>query len=96
MIYDPPDMDGCNCAQCQRSRRVSATLETGDMDAFRALIHELYTELMHTEMDLNYAQAVVDGSWPDAASVIRTTRARLKKKRAQARTASQVNKKAGI
>ena len=93
MIYDPPDMTGCNCAQCVRSRRMQFILDGGSIEELKALVIELYDLVMNTEMDLNHAQAVIDGSWPDAERVIRTARARLKKKRALSSKRGHINKK---
>ena len=54
----------------------------------RTLIGQLEDELVNTQEDLNYHQAILDGSWPQATKILLRS---LKKARAiRARTKEEV------
>lgn len=74
-------MSTCNCEVCMRSEKFTKLTE--DMsDTHKAVFWELYDILLHSELDLGYYKSLVDGSWPDADTVIHRVRNR-KEKRAE-------------
>lgn len=56
----------CKCRICKRTKRVKKILESRKPTELRRLVEELFDELMQVEDDLNYHQAILDGSWPSA------------------------------
>lgn len=56
----------CDCKHCKRSIRIDLILNEGSNDQLKALVHELLNDLRQVEEDLNYHQAILDGSWPSS------------------------------
>lgn len=61
----------CNCDHCKFSRRANEILELNNISTLKSFIHELLNLLIQTEADLNYHQAILDGSWPTSVSQLR-------------------------
>ena len=60
----------CDCQTCkdiQRMRAVTSQLNELDTE----FLHGLMARLMQTEMDLNWHQAIADGSWPNSVEILR-------------------------
>lgn len=68
----------CVCQLCERHRRVETVLRGKDIKAMIHLIRELESRLDHTEADLNYDEAVLDGSWPSAPEILSRSLERAK------------------
>lgn len=62
----------CQCSLCSGHRRVQAIITGGTIDELRAIANELEERWANTDDSLNYCNALIDGSWPDAASIIQT------------------------
>jgi len=60
----------CNCSICVREREWNEILSTGDVEKIKDLFDVVRNYLYQTEDDLNWAEAVIDGSWPNADGVI--------------------------
>lgn len=67
-------MTRCHCALCQRNRAAAARLATLTSEQ-REFWSGIYDLLLHAEMDLDVAHAVIDGSWPGADEWIARKRA---------------------
>lgn len=55
----------CECETCHEGddyKYLKSKLSEED----QAVLEKLYADLVHTRMDLNWHQAVLDGSWPNA------------------------------
>jgi hypothetical protein len=59
-------MAACLCRWCIRHAELAAIKERGDPAEMRIAIDQLWDELGNTADDLNYHQAIADGSWPSA------------------------------
>ncbi len=62
-------MPECECRSCREARAWQAIKDTRDPDKLVALIEELQGRLCHAEVDVNYWNAVSDGSWPSAREI---------------------------
>lgn len=59
----------CNCHSCKRSRKVKTLLDTMRLKGLvkeAEFVSELYDELSSLELDLDAANAIIDGTWPTA------------------------------
>ena len=63
-------MKTCLCRLCKRSRRIRRIMQNGSHPQKNRLIRELVDSLCYTEDDLNYEQAIKDGSWPTAVEIL--------------------------
>jgi hypothetical protein len=63
----------CNCDLCTRNRKVTLEIERLPEDR-QQFFKELFDYLNHVEMDLDYSQAIINGSWPEADGIIATAR----------------------
>ena len=63
----------CNCRVCDRHDQFIKDLEKIP-EEHRAFVQDLYDQLVDVEMDLNYYQCIVNGSWPNADEVIKSYR----------------------
>lgn len=60
----------CFCRLCNRDRQVGEILATKDVDKITQLLRETYEMLQYAEHDLNWHQAIMDGSWPQAVQIL--------------------------
>jgi hypothetical protein len=63
-------MSRCTCEWCEtisRFRRICDLLPADDA----AFVMKFVESHEHTAMDLNWYQAVTDGSWPDSENILR-------------------------
>ena len=81
----------CNCRWCKLSRRARRTMLNGSRPQMRRLINELMNCLINTSDDLNYDQAILDGSWPGSVEILTRAlaRAETKAKELEAREAKE-------
>lgn len=63
-------MRTCTCQICQRSDRIDLIVERGNVSELREMVRELQDSLCHTEDELNYRMAILDGSWPSAVELL--------------------------
>jgi hypothetical protein len=68
-------MMACNCGVCQFAGEVDRA-KRGTKAQMRAMIDTLYDRYVGEGMDRNWADAVIDGSWPDADEIIKFKRSR--------------------
>lgn len=73
----------CDCATCTYNKLVSSKLAElpEHQRAFFAELHENYGM---AKADLNYAEAIIDGSWPSADECIAGAREERAKRMAEA------------
>ena len=71
----------CQCDICKRSRHVRRELAGGSKRRLRDLVEKLYNQLEGAEMELNYSQAILDGSWPTAVETLEQSLARARERR---------------
>lgn len=60
----------CECFLCQRSRGFEEQLNKIADPEVKEYFIKLYDFLICVENDLDYANAIIDGSWPDADKII--------------------------
>ena len=60
----------CNCKQCEYSRKVDEIIETKDVDSLIKLVRELMNSYCNISADLDYANCILDGSWPFAGEIL--------------------------
>jgi hypothetical protein len=63
----------CNCRVCAESREIEAHI-TALPKEHREYFQGLYENYTMTCVDLNHANAIIDGSWPQADGVIAASR----------------------
>lgn len=66
----------CACDLCERNNTVAdalARLPVSERDFWAGI----YEDLSTAEMDRDWANAIIDGSWPDADEVIERARDRI-------------------
>lgn len=68
----------CDCAICTRSKAFQKHIELVPAES-KKFFEAIYDVLLETESSLEYRNALVDGSWPDADTVIATIRSRKPK-----------------
>jgi orotate phosphoribosyltransferase len=56
----------CKCGICAYSAKVKQGIAARDPDVLIELVRELMNANYHVGMDLNYANTVLEGSWPSA------------------------------
>ena len=56
----------CNCDLCLYSRKVRGIISRRNVDELIATVDELMNENHNIGFDLDYANCVLDGSWPSA------------------------------
>lgn len=78
---------GCNCKLCQRNRVFDAKIAALP-EEHRGYFESLYEGLMDTEMDNDYQNAILDGSWHSAVEILEDALQRAKKKRAEREAAT--------
>lgn len=68
------DMKRCDCKRCQQYAKYDHILKFLQNNGERYVdeFTELYSDLVHTSIDLNHIQAIVDGSWPSAQDYMRS------------------------
>lgn len=59
----------CNCESCQYGREVERNLKWLPKKK-RAFFYEMYMKLVHEQMDRNYAECIIEGTWPSAREVL--------------------------
>lgn len=59
----------CNCDQCEDHRRLHAIAANLPKDEANFL-WDLMNRFEHAGMDLNWHQAIADGSWPTAEMIL--------------------------
>lgn len=72
----------CECALCKRNLAVVEQLKALP-DSQRKFWEEMYDILLHTELDLDWNQAIVNGSWPDADRIIESRREQVRERQKQ-------------
>lgn len=60
----------CNCYLCAYSRRVDNVIKSADTVMMTATINELMDANYNIGADLEYDEAVLDGSWPSAVEIL--------------------------
>lgn len=63
----------CDCQICIRSREFQEKVALIP-EEHRKYFEELYDQLNDIEHSLNHANCIIDGSWPDADSIIMHSR----------------------
>ena len=63
-------MAKCECDICKRHQRIKDIVASRDPDKLIAMVNELADALASTEMDLNYDECILDGSWPSAVYIL--------------------------
>lgn len=61
----PSENNPCGCASCHEGEDY-AYLKSKLSEEDQEVLERLYAELVHTRIDLNWYEAVFDGSWPNA------------------------------
>lgn len=56
----------CNCRLCTYSRKVREIKKRGNVDEMKATIDDLMDANYNIGADLEYAEAVLNGSWPSS------------------------------
>lgn len=74
----------CKCNFCKLHRRVERTLKSGNAAKKNDLIRELADRYWSTSADLDYENAIKDGSWPQAVEILTERLERAKAKCAHA------------
>ncbi len=69
----------CDCDICERTRRVMAALDSGDMIKIRPAVSQLLNDLMNAETDVSYYECIMDGSWTGAVPILERALCRAKK-----------------
>jgi hypothetical protein len=64
--------ESCNCESCKLSRKSHKIIKNGSIEEKNLFISELLDLYFHVSADLNYEQAVSDGSWPTAIEIMET------------------------
>lgn len=64
----------CDCNLCSLSRRVAFVLDAGERPELRDMVEELFGLYESMMLDENWANAVIDGSWPNADEIIKHAR----------------------
>lgn len=85
----------CDCRWCKLSRRARRTMLNGSRPQMRKLINELMNRLCDVEDDLNYHQAILDGSWPSSVQTL-TGALQIAMTKAKEREAQEHNEEAGL
>lgn len=60
----------CKCKHCHESDDFEY-LKSKLSEEDKAVLERIYCELIHTRIDLNWYEAVFDGSWPNAEEHMR-------------------------
>lgn len=60
----------CNCEICQRSELFHLHLQKIEDLKEREFWENIWLALETTELDLDVARAIIDGTWPDADKII--------------------------
>ena len=63
-------MPVCTCNFCNLARHVDDVCFSGTRDEQATLIRELHNLYEQTRADVNYSQAILDGSWPQAIQIL--------------------------
>lgn len=69
----------CECDLCKRDHEAVRQLGMLTPEQ-REYWESMYLDLEHAEMDRDVNAAIIDGSWPDAAKLIRYARRKRKAK----------------
>jgi len=67
----------CECDICNQGRLFSQhmeTLRTQGLNDPVKFFDDMYSDLCHTKMDLDVANAVIAGTWPSSSEVIANAR----------------------
>ena len=71
----------CGCKFCSEGRAVEQHKIKIGFDSFpeeaKKLINELEEKVFYLEDDLNYKDAIINGSWPSADDIIKSQRERI-------------------
>jgi hypothetical protein len=68
----------CDCTICKYSRKVEGVIERRDPDELIAVVKELMDASYNMGHDLDYANCVLDGSWPSAVEQLERALERAK------------------
>lgn len=60
----------CMCRMCDLSRRRAKALRSEDIDFVKKVLREFSDLWLHTDFDLEYCEAILDGSWPQAVEIL--------------------------
>lgn len=56
----------CKCGWCKLYARYKRAMASKSLKKLRAFTEKVFDLYNHTSEDLNYRQAILDGSWPTA------------------------------
>ncbi len=68
MNHDTPKFK-CSCRQCIRTNEFCAITEKLSPED-REWMEDFYNAVLQTELDLNWHEAVSDGSWPNSVMIL--------------------------
>ena len=71
----------CDCDRCQYSREVKKMLDGLEPEK-RKFFEIMYEGLLNTQSDLDYQNAIMDGSWPNAIPILQNALIRARNHRA--------------
>lgn len=60
----------CGCFACKLHRKMKRTMKNGSHQQKNRLIKELGELWLNTSEDLDYHQAIADGSWPTSVEIL--------------------------
>lgn len=60
----------CNCKLCVYSRKVSSVIRGKNINELVGTISDLMDANFNIGADLEYLQAIMDGSWPSSAELL--------------------------
>ncbi len=64
----------CECDVCHFSRLVNAHIQKLEDEDAQNFFMNMYDMLIHAEFDRDYYKAVIDGTWPEADTLIQKYR----------------------
>jgi hypothetical protein len=60
----------CQCKLCVRHRKWKEILDRNDLQEIKDLVNEIISLLLNSELDNNYYECILDGSWPQAKEIL--------------------------
>jgi len=75
-------MAKCECDFCSRDYPKFREMMWSTDGEVRSYIEELFNHWQDTAADLNYSEAILDGSWPQAVEILEKSLERAKETRA--------------
>jgi len=73
----------CDCGTCNDIKRWKDVIKNGTVDERFEVFNEMFGRIELAETDLLYYQSILNGSWPNAQSILERKLAFIKEKNAQ-------------